>query len=102
MASETKVHVWGLLPKVSRDADKARRVKFGTLRAQRRLNSMPQHENVDRARAERLFKAREHQKAGATKATADYYAAQQRIRDRTQELRRLRLARGAQKRAQST
>ncbi len=57
---------------------------------------MPQHENADRVRAERIFKARENQKADATKATADYYAAQQRLRDRTQELRRLRLEREAQ------
>jgi hypothetical protein len=62
---------------------------------------MPQHENADRARAERIFKAREHQKADATKATADYYAAQQKVRDRTQELRRLRLEREAQKEARS-
>jgi len=48
---------------------------------------MPQHENVDRARAERIFKAREQQRAEAPKATADYYAALQKIRDRTQELR---------------
>jgi len=54
---------------------------------------MPQHENVDLSRAERLFKAREQQKADAPQATADYYAEQQRIRDRTQELKRLRLAR---------
>ena len=53
---------------------------------------MPEHENEDRIRAERLFKAREQQKADASKATADYYAAQQKLRDRTQELRRLRLA----------
>jgi hypothetical protein len=57
---------------------------------------MPQHKVADRARAERLFKAREHQKAEAPKAISDYYAAQQRVRDRTQELRRLRLAREAQ------
>jgi hypothetical protein len=63
---------------------------------------MPEHQNVDRARAERLFKMRQRQQADAPKATADYYAAQQRIRDRTQELRRLRLAREAQKKAQST
>jgi hypothetical protein len=44
-----------------------------------------------------MFKAREHQKADASKATADYYAAQQKIRNRTQELRRLRLEREAQK-----
>jgi hypothetical protein len=58
---------------------------------------MPQHENEDRARAERMFKVREHQKADAPKATADYYAAQQKIRDRTQELKQLRLAREMQK-----
>jgi hypothetical protein len=58
---------------------------------------MAQDENSDRARAERMFKAREHQKADASKATADYYAAQQKIRNRTQELRRLRLEREAQK-----
>jgi hypothetical protein len=62
---------------------------------------MPQHENADRARAERIFKAREQQRAEAPKATADYYAAQQRIRDRTQELRRLRLAREAQEKARA-
>jgi hypothetical protein len=58
---------------------------------------MPQNENEDRARAERMFKVREHQKADASKATADYYAAQQKLRDRTQELRQLRLARDAEK-----
>jgi len=58
---------------------------------------MSQHENADRARAERIFKAREQQKADASKAVADYYAAQQRVRERTQELRRLRLEREAQK-----
>jgi hypothetical protein len=58
---------------------------------------MPQPENADRARAERLFKTREQQKADAPKATADYYAAEQAVRDRTRELRRLRLARAAQK-----
>ena len=58
---------------------------------------MPQHENADRARAERLFKMRELRKADAPKATADYYAAQQAMRDRTRELRQLRLARDAHK-----
>jgi hypothetical protein len=62
---------------------------------------MPQHENANRARAERLFKARERQKADAPKATADYYGAQQRMRDRTQELRRLRLAREAQQKVRA-
>ena len=54
---------------------------------------MPKHESEDRARAERLFKAREQQKVDAPKATADYYAAEQALRERTQKLRRLRLAR---------
>ena len=56
---------------------------------------MPEQNNADRARAERIFKAREHQKADATKATADYHAALQRVRERTQELRRERLEREA-------
>ena len=60
------------------------------------LVCMAQHENADRARAERIFKARERRDADAPKATADYYAAQHRILDRTRELRRLRLAREAQ------
>jgi hypothetical protein len=67
----------------------------------RRLICMSEHENADRARAERIFKAREYQKADATKATADYYAAQQRVRDRTQQLRRLRFEREAQKKVLS-
>jgi hypothetical protein len=58
---------------------------------------MPQPENADRARAERLLKTREQQKADAPKATADYYATEQAVRDRTRELKRLRLARDAQK-----
>ena len=62
---------------------------------------MPQHEDADRARAERIFKAREHQKADAAKATADYYAAQQKIRDRTEQLRRLRLERETQKKVRT-
>lgn len=53
---------------------------------------MPQHETEDHDRAERIFKARQQQKADASQAIADYYAAQQRLRDRTQELRQLRLA----------
>jgi len=59
---------------------------------------MTEQENEDRLRAERLFKAREAQKADASKATADYYAAEQKLRNRTQELRQLRLARDAQSR----
>jgi hypothetical protein len=56
---------------------------------------MPKHEN-ERARAERIFKTRERQKADAPKAIADYYAAQQAMRDRTERLRQLRLARDAE------
>jgi hypothetical protein len=65
---------------------------LGTLLEPGRLIPMSTHE-AERVRAERLFKARELPKTDATKATADYYAAEQRTRDRTQELRRLRLAR---------
>ena len=63
---------------------------------------MPQQETQDRA--ERLFKAREQQKADAPKAMAEYNAAIQRMRGRTDELRRQRLAREArttQKQARS-
>ena len=56
---------------------------------------MPQNENQDRA--ERLFKAREQQKADAPQAMAEYQAAIQRMRDRTDQLRRQRLAREALK-----
>ena len=52
-----------------------------------------------RARAERFFDVREELKADAPKAAADYYAAEQRIRDRTMELRHQRLAREAAKQA---
>jgi hypothetical protein len=62
---------------------------------------MPHKDDADRARAERFFKLREQQKADAPNATADYYAALQKTRDRTQELRRLRLAREAQKMVRS-
>ena len=57
---------------------------------------MPKHES-ERARAERVFKIREQQKADAPKAIAEYYAAQQAMRDRTEKLRQLRLARDAEK-----
>lgn len=57
---------------------------------------MPRYETEDRARAERMFKTREQQKADAPKATAEYYAAEQKLRERTQLLRQLRLAREAQ------
>jgi hypothetical protein len=55
---------------------------------------MPQHDQ-QQDRAERLFKAREHQKADAPQAMAEYHAAIERTRERTEELRRLRLAREA-------
>ena len=60
---------------------------------------MPQHEQQDRA--ERLFKAREQQKADAPQAMAEYHAAIERTRERTRELRQQRLAREAQKPARS-
>lgn len=55
---------------------------------------LEQHE-TDRVRAARLFKVREMQRADAPKAVADYRAAEEALRNRTQELRRLRLAREA-------
>ena len=56
---------------------------------------MPEHEKQDRA--ERLFKAREQQKADAPQAMAEYHAAIARLRARTDELRRQRLARETRK-----
>ena len=58
---------------------------------------MPKPENANRARAERLFKSREQQKADAPKAITDYHVAEQALRDQTAELRQLRLARDVQK-----
>jgi hypothetical protein len=60
---------------------------------------MPEHAQHDRA--ERLFKAREQQKADAPQAMAEYHAAIQRTRDRTRELRQQRLAREARKQVRS-
>lgn len=60
---------------------------------------MTEPADLNRERAERRFKVREAQKADAPKAIAEYYAAAQRLRERTQELRRLRLAREAEKKA---
>jgi hypothetical protein len=71
-------------------------LQIGTLLKLRRLNFMPQDKNADPARAERIFKAREFQRNDASKAMADYHADLQRVRDRTQELKRLRLEREAQ------
>ena len=56
---------------------------------------MPENKNYN-ARAEQIFKLREQQRADAPKATAEYHAAEQRLRDRTRELRQQRLAREAQ------
>ena len=56
---------------------------------------MPEQEKQDRA--ERLFKAREQQKADAPQAMAEYHAAIERVRTRTDELRRQRLARETRK-----
>jgi hypothetical protein len=54
-------------------------------------------QDANHTRADRHFKVREQQKADAPQATADYHAGVQRVRDRTHELRRLRLARETQK-----
>ena len=62
---------------------------------------MLQRDNEKRHRAERLFRSREEQKADAPKATAEYYAAQQRLLERAQELRQLRLEREAQTKSRS-
>ena len=55
---------------------------------------MAQQQSVDRA--ERIFIAREERKADFPKATSDYYAAEQALREQTQKLKRLRLARESQ------
>jgi hypothetical protein len=62
---------------------------------------MPDNTNAAAKRAELHFKIREQQKADAPNAKADYHAAIQKTRDRTQELKRLRLAREAQFKAAS-
>ena len=64
-----------------------------------RLIGMPERIDPTRQRAERIFKARQERRADAPKATAEYHAAQEKLRDRTKELRRLRLAREAQEKS---
>jgi hypothetical protein len=54
---------------------------------------MPFTAEENRLRAERQFKARERQNADAPKAWEEYRAAQQKLRDRTRELREQRLLR---------
>jgi hypothetical protein len=54
---------------------------------------MPLTAEENRLRAERQFKSREQQNADAPKAWEEYRAAQQKLRDRTRELREQRLAR---------
>jgi hypothetical protein len=54
---------------------------------------MPYTAEENRIRAERQFKAREQQNADAPKAWEEYRAAQQKLRDRTRELREQRLLR---------
>jgi hypothetical protein len=72
-----------------------RKMNFARLKA---FICMPYNNNTDRARAEQIFKMREQRKADAPKATADYYAGLQKTRDRTEELRQLRLERESQSR----
>jgi hypothetical protein len=52
---------------------------------------------TERIRAERIFRRREERKADVPKAVSEYYAAQQRIIERTRKLREERLAREAEK-----
>jgi hypothetical protein len=59
------------------------------------------YDNAKRDRLERLFKSREERKTDAPKATAEYYAAQQRLLARTRELRQLRLEREAKTKSRS-
>jgi hypothetical protein len=63
---------------------------------------MPGKTSEPRARAERLFKTREQQKADAPVAMAEYRAAQQAAWDRMHQLRRMRLARGAERPVHAT
>jgi hypothetical protein len=60
-----------------------------------RYKAMPTKTVDPRARAERLFKTREQQKADAPVAMAEYRAAQQATWDRMHQLKQMRLARGA-------
>ena len=57
---------------------------------------MREYQNIQRVRAEALFKKEEQMREGA-KAMAEYKATQQAIRERTARLRALRLARDAAK-----
>ena len=75
--------------------------EIGTFLRLWRSIRMPQHNNAMRERVERIFKAREERKADAPKAIAEYYEAEKRLRERTQELRQLRLKREAQTKLRS-
>lgn len=80
-----------------RNTDVPRRL--GTLQRVSRLLSMLPSTDAKRDRAERIFRARVDRQVDAPKAIAEYHAAEQRIRDRTKELRQLRLAREAQEKS---
>jgi hypothetical protein len=58
---------------------------------------MSERTDPTRQRAERMFKVRKERQADAPKATAEYYAAQEKLRNRTKELKQQRLEREAQK-----
>jgi hypothetical protein len=60
---------------------------------------MPNNTEMDRARAERIFRRREELKADAPKALHDYYAAQEAVLERTRKLRDERLSREANAKA---
>ena len=58
---------------------------------------MREYQNIQRVRAEALFKKEEQMREGA-KAMAEYKAEQQAVREKAARLRALRLARDAGKR----
>ncbi len=64
-----------------------------------RCLGMQKTHETERARAERIFRAREQMKADAPEAVRDYYAAQQALIERTRQLREERLARERQARS---
>jgi hypothetical protein len=59
-------------------------------------SKLREDQNIERARAQALFKKEEQMRQGAD-AMAEYKAAQQAVREKTARLRALRLARDAAK-----
>ena len=61
-------------------------------------SKLREDQNIERVRAEALFKKEEQMREGSN-AMAEYKAAQQAVREKTARLRALRLARDAAKQA---